>query len=65
MKKKVFVCNLKSTCPSDETQMNIFEMVLMERKWCALWEDVEVLQWDLKFKGLIKGKSVVTLQWLT
>ena len=39
----------------------------LERKrivYLSIWVDVDVL-WELKIKGLIIGKGVVTLEWLT
>ena len=36
----------------------------LEKNYFSLWEDVGVLEGELKKKGLMNGKGAVTLEWV-
>ena len=67
LKDRFFVCNLKNTCHTGETLMTRLGNGLERKKMVhfSLWEDVEVLQRELKIEQRAhKWKSAITLEWL-
>ena len=54
----------KTTCPVGSANDETRKWSWKKRVYFSVWEDVRVLQGELKIKGPVNGKGALTLGWL-